>query len=29
MVIKGGEVMNTTYDRSWRNPIPRTVSNAR
>jgi len=27
MVIKGGEVMDTTYDSEWRNPIPRAVSN--
>jgi imidazolonepropionase-like amidohydrolase len=25
-VIKGGEVMDTTYDPQWRNPIPRNVS---
>jgi imidazolonepropionase-like amidohydrolase len=29
LVIKGGEVMNTTYDASWTNPIPRTVGSAR
>lgn len=29
MVIKGGEVMNTTYDPSWRNPVPRVVGGAR
>ena len=28
MVIKGGEVMNTTYDPAWVNPIPRRVAPA-
>jgi hypothetical protein len=28
MVIKGGEVMKTTYDPKWVNPIPRAIGTA-
>ena len=29
MVIKGGEVMDTTYDPTWVNPVPRVLGSAR
>jgi imidazolonepropionase-like amidohydrolase len=29
MVIKGGQVMDTSYDPNWKNPVPRVIAGAR